>query len=199
MKQSIKNTLKVVFLGVVGFALLVYLTLPKDKTANNENKELTIELLPKIFDVVGANPYTKKESLFSNDEEKFIIVLNHDSLVIFKDLYKKTPKTNIILVANIKDTPWLAKQIAVDDELKKMYKDSKLPLINDSNGAFINALGLKDIKQNRYFIYKVSSNGTILKIYQGEVKEGVMMLNDTNGVSDEEINKSLDEVVKVFE
>jgi hypothetical protein len=26
-----------------------------------------------------------------------------------------------------------------------------------------------------------------------------MMLNDTNGVSDEEINKSLDEVVKVFE
>lgn len=193
-----RNILRVVVLGVVGFSLLVYLTLPKnilDDKKNSENKELSVELLPKSFDIVGKNPYTKKEDLFSKSEEKFIIVLNHDSLAVFKDFYKKIPKTNIILVANISDTPWLIKQMVVDGELEKMYKESKLLLINDSNGSLVNALALKDSKQNRYFVYKLSSNGSIKQIFKGSVKEGAMQ----DGISADEIDKSLNEVVNIFE
>lgn len=193
-----KNTIKVIFLAIVGFAILVYLTLPKnmlDDKSDNGNKKLSIELLPKSFDVVGHNPYTKKESIFIEGEERFIVVLNHDSLAIFKDLYKKIDKSNIILVANVSQTPWLIKQIAVDSELEKMYKESTILLINDSNGVFVNTLGLKDNTQNRYFVYKLLSNGNIEKIYQGDVKEGAML----QGISSDEIDKSLSEIVKVFE
>lgn len=188
-----KNTLKVIFLGIVGFALLVYLTLPENET-NNQNKELNIKILPKYVDVVGKNPYTKIDTLFKLGEEKYIVVLNHDSLAIFKELYKKTDKNNIVLVANISDTPWLIRQITVSSELEKMYKESKIPLINDSNGTFIKALSLNDKKQNRYFLYKLSNDGSIKKIFQSDVKEGAMQ----NGISDEEIEKSLNEIIKIF-
>ncbi|MFW2516877.1 hypothetical protein, partial [Aliarcobacter butzleri] len=74
-------------------------------------------------------------------------------LIVFKVLYKKVDKYNIVLVANISEAPRLIKKIAVIDELEKMYKDSKIPLLTDSNGSFINSLGLNDNKQNICFVY----------------------------------------------
>ncbi|MFY4821043.1 hypothetical protein ACOTVR_12165, partial [Aliarcobacter butzleri] len=71
---------------------------------------------------------------------------------------------------------------------------SKIPLITDSNGSFINSFGLNDNKQNRYFVYKLLVNGTIEKISQGDVKENAMQ----NGISEDEIEKYLDEIIKVF-
>ncbi|MCG3678413.1 hypothetical protein L5F07_03990 [Aliarcobacter butzleri] len=187
-----KNTLKVIFLGIVGFGFLVYLTIPEKKVNKNEN--LTINSIPQYFDIVGNKSYSKIDTLFKLGEEKYIVVLNHDSLIVFKDLYKKIDKNNIVLVANISEAPWLVKKIAVNDELERMYKDSKIALITDSNGSFINSFGLNDNKQNRYFVYKLLANGTIEKISQGDVKENAMQ----NGISDPEIEKYLDEIIKVF-
>lgn len=148
-----KNTIKIVLLGVIGFSLLVYLTVPKNLGNNSsvQNMNLTINSLPRFFDIVGGNPYTKFEEHFRSGEEKYIIFLNHDALAVFKDLYKKTNK-NIVFVANISNTPWLIKQIAVNGELEKMYKNSKIALINDSDGMFVNSLDLNDNQQNKYFI-----------------------------------------------
>ena len=190
----IKNSFRVAFLGIVAFALLMYMTMPNHQnSAKAQAGALNIENIPKYFDVVSSNPYTKVESLFQKGVEKYLIVLNHDSLALFKDLYKYSSK-DIVLIANISNTPWLIKQLAVNKKLEDMYKDSKIPLINDSNGAFINSLALNDNTQNKYFIYKLNSDGTINKINEGLVELNIL----EKGISSENSQKSLEEIVKSF-
>ena len=154
----IKNSLKIVILGIIGFALLVYFTAPKNPNNNEvkvEKSVLNIDFLPKYYEVVRSDSFPKFEMFFQKGVEKYLVVLNHDSLALFKDLYKYTDK-NIVLIANISNTPWIIKQLAVNEKLEGMYKESKIPLINDSNGAFINSLGLNDNTQNKYFVYKLN-------------------------------------------
>ena len=192
----IKNSFKIVILAIIGFALLVYLTAPENPNKNelNPNKNvLNIDFIPRYFEIVGANPYSKFETLFQKGVEKYLIVLNHDSLVLFKDLYKYTDK-NIVLIANVSNTPWLIKQLAVNGKLEEMYKDSKIPLINDSNGLFINNLALNDNTQNKYFIYKLNNDGTIVKINEGLVELNIL----EKGISEELSKKRLEEIKKLF-
>ena len=192
-----KNVLKIVFLGVIGFALLVYLTAPKnmDQSAqlDDSNSAVTIDSIPRYFELIGKSPYTKFETLFQEGTEKYIVVLNHDSLAVFKDLYKKIDK-NIVLIANISNTPWIIKQIAVNGELEKMYKDSNIPLINDDSGSFVRALKINNNKQNQYFVFKLNTDGTIVKVTEGLVKLGAL----EKGLSNEELEKNLNEIVKIF-
>ena len=192
-----KNVLKIVFLGVIGFALLVYLTAPKNMDQSTQlddsNSAVTIDSIPRYFELIGKSPYTKFETLFQEGTEKYIVVLNHDSLAVFKDLYKKIDK-NIVLIANISNTPWIIKQIAVNGELEKMYKDSNIPLINDDSGSFIRALKINNNKQNQYFVFKLNTDGTIVKVTEGLVKLGAL----EKGLSNEELEKSLNEIVKIF-
>ena len=192
-----KNVLKIVFLGVIVFALLVYLTAPKNMDQSTQlddsNSAVTIDSIPRYFELIGKSPYTKFETLFQEGVEKYIVVLNHDSLAVFKDLYKKTDK-NIVLIANISNTPWIIKQIAVNGELEKMYKDSKIPLINDDSGSFIRALKINNNKQNQYFVFKLNTDGSIIKVTEGLVKQGAL----EKGLSNEELEKSLNEIVKIF-
>ena len=192
----IKNSLKVVVLGVIGFFLLVYFTMPKNpnESKNIDSKNsLNINSIPKYFEVIGNNSYVNSESYFSKGVEKYIIVLNHDSLALFKDLYKYTNK-NIILVANISDTPWIIKQFAVDKKLEEMYKDSKIPLINDSKGSFVNSLNLDDKTQNKYFIYKLKNDGIIEKSNEGFVELNIL----EKGISPENLKNGLEEISKLF-
>jgi hypothetical protein len=193
----IKNSFKVAFLGIVAFALLMYMTIPNHKNSNNLSKQndtsLNIDYIPKYVDVIAASPYIKSETLFQKGVEKYLIVLNHDSLALFKDLYKYSDK-NIVLIANISNTPWLIKQLAVNGKLEEMYKESKIQLINDSNGAFINSLRLNDNTQNKYFIYKLNTDGTINKINEAYVELNIL----EKGVSAENLEKSLKEIAKSF-
>ncbi|WP_198304417.1 hypothetical protein [Arcobacter vandammei] len=179
-----KNILKIVFLGVVAFSFLVYLTIPKDKSENIKNIEQKVENIPKNFEIIGKN--IKKDNFFTKDN--YIVLLNHDSLVVFKDLYKKTNK-NIVLVANISNTPWLIKNIAVEGELEKMYKDSEIALISDSNGDFRRFFGKNEDSMNSYIVYKVLENNQIKEIYKGNVKKGALQ----EGILAEDIDKSLEE------
>ena len=192
----IKNSLKIVILGIIGFALLVYFTAPKNPNNNEvkvEKSILNIDFLPKYYEVVRSDSFPKFEMFFQKGVEKYLVVLNHDSLALFKDLYKYTDK-NVVLIANISNTPWIIKQLAVNEKLEGMYKESKIPLINDSNGAFINSLGLNDNTQNKYFIYKLNSDGTIVKINEGFVELNIL----EKGISPENSKKSLEEIIKLF-
>jgi hypothetical protein len=192
-----KNILKIVFLGIIGFGLLTYLTAPKniEKSLNKsvEKTEMSINSIPRYFELVGTSPYTKFETLFPKGIEKYIIVLNHDSLALFKDLYKYTDK-NIVLIANISNTPWIIKQLAVNGKLEEMYKNSSIPLANDSKGIFINSLGLNDNTQNKYFIYKLNIDGTIIKINEGFVELNIL----EKGISLESSKNNLEQIVKLF-
>ena len=191
----IKNSLKIVILGIIGFALLVYLTAPENP--NNkvkiEKSILNIDSLPKYYEIVRTDSFPKFEMFFQKGVEKYLVVLNHDSLALFKDLYKYTNK-DIVLIANISNTPWIIKQLAVNEKLEGMYKESKIPLISDSNGMFMNSLGLNDDTQNKYFIYKLNTDGTIVKINEGFVELNIL----EKGISEELSKKSLEEIKKLF-
>lgn len=193
----IKNSLKIVILGILGFALLVYLTAPKNPNSveinQNSKNVLNIDYIPRYFEVAGKSSYVQFETFFQKGVEKYIIVLNHDSLALFKDLYKYTNK-NIVLVANISNTPWLIKKFAVNGKLDEMYKSSTIPLINDSNGSFINSLALNDNTQNKYFIYKINIDGTIVKVNEGLVELNIL----EKGISEEYSKNSLEKIAKVF-
>ncbi|MDD2895982.1 MAG: hypothetical protein PHG81_08165 [Aliarcobacter sp.] len=193
----IKNSFKIVILGIIGFALLIYLTAPKNPNGvevnQNSKNVLNIDYIPRYFEVAGKSSYVQFETIFQKGVEKYIIVLNHDSLALFKDLYKYTNK-NIVLVANISNTPWLIKQLAVNGKLDEMYKSSTIPLINDSKGGFINCLGLNDNTQNKYFIYKINIDGTIVKVNDGLVELNIL----EKGISQENSKNSLEQIVKSF-
>lgn len=188
-----KNIFKVVLLFVVGFGFLIYLTIPSNIKEDKNQKELDFKNLPAFFDVVNGNNYTKKDDFF-NKFPFYLIVLNHDSLAVFSELHKKNINENIVLVANISNTPWLIKQIAVNGELEKMFKDSKINLINDSSGNFSNSLDINNNSQNGYFVYKVFEDGKITKIFQNSVKKGALQ----NGITKEEIETELENFIKEF-
>lgn len=188
-----KNIFKVVLLFVVGFGFLIYLTIPSNIKEDKNQKELEFKNLPAFFDVVNGNNYTKKDDFFKKFPF-YLIVLNHDSLAIFSQLHKKNINENIVLVANISNTPWLIKQIAVNGELEKMFKDSKINLINDSSGSFSNSLDINNNSQNEYFVYKVFEDGKITKIFQNSVKKGALQ----NGITKEEIETELENFIKEF-
>lgn len=115
-------------------------------------------------------------------------------MAVFSELHKKNINENIVLVANISNTPWLIKQIAVNGELEKMFKDSKINLINDSSGSFSNSLDINNNSQNGYFVYKVLEDGKITKIFQNSVKKGALQ----NGITKEEIETELENFIKEF-
>ena len=188
-----KNIFKVVLLFVVGFGFLIYLTIPSNIKEDKNQKELEFKNLPAFFDVVNGNNYTKKDDFFKKFP-LYLIVLNHDSLAVFSELHKKNINENIVLVANISNTPWLIKQIAVNGELEKMFKDSKINLINDSSGSFSNSLDINNNSQNEYFVYKVFEDGKITKIFQNSVKKGALQ----NGITKEEIETELESFIKEF-
>ncbi|MCT7443845.1 hypothetical protein [Aliarcobacter cryaerophilus] len=188
-----KNIFKVVLLFVVGFGFLIYLTIPSNIKEDKNQKELEFKNLPAFFDVVNGNNYTKKDDFFKKFP-LYLIVLNHDSLAVFSELHKKNINENIVLVANISNTPWLIKQIAVNGELEKMFKNSKINLINDSSGSFSNSLDINNNSQNGYFVYKVFEDGKITKIFQNSVKKGALQ----NGITKEEIETELENFIKEF-
>jgi translation initiation factor 2 beta subunit (eIF-2beta)/eIF-5 len=192
-EASMKNIFKVVLLFVVGFGFLIYLTIPSNIKEDKNQKELEFKNLPAFFDVVNGNNYTKKDDFFKKFP-LYLIVLNHDSLAVFSELHKKNINENIVLVANISNTPWLIKQIAVNGELEKMFKNSKINLINDSSGSFSNSLDINNNSQNGYFVYKVFEDGKITKIFQNSVKKGALQ----NGITKEEIETELENFIKEF-
>lgn len=188
-----KNIFKIILLFVIGFGFLIYLTIPSNIKEDKNQKELEFKNLPAFFDVVNGNNYTKKDDFFKKFP-LYLIVLNHDSLAVFSELHKKNINENIVLVANISNTPWLIKQIAVNGELEKMFKDSKINLINDSSGSFSNSLDINNNSQNGYFVYKVFEDGKITKIFQNSVKKGALQ----NGITKEEIETELENFIKEF-
>lgn len=184
-----KNVFKVVFLGLVGFSLLVYLTLP---STNEKNFAiLDIQSFPKTFELIGKNGYGKMEEFFKKGEEKYILIFNHDGLAIFRDLEENK---NVVLVANLSNTPWIIKQLAVDGKLEELFKNSKNSLIND-NGAFAKVLNLNDNEQNSFHIFKLRKDGLVQEVYKGSVKKDAL----ANGIEEGEKNRILEEVSKILE
>ena len=194
----LKNVLKIVFLGVVGFGLLVYLTAEKP-SANvldkNQVSQLDLKNLPDYLEIVGQDKLVSKNKLFKEGAKTLLIVGNHDSLSVVKDL-RKYYEINIpyVTVANISNAPWFIKKWAIPGKLEELNRGNATPIIYDYEGDVIKALNQFDITKTKYFAYLVSEEGKISKIYEGSVKEDAM----EGSMSESEKVESLSKLVTLI-
>ena len=172
------NLFKVVFLGLAGFALLVFLTAekPKQIIANdNVVNVVKYDALPKTFELVGKDDEIKIESLFKKNQKSLIVVGNHDSLAVVKELPKHFKlEIPYVMVANISSAPWFVKKMFIPGKLEDLNEGTNIPMIYDFEGDMVNALNLTDKTKTKYFAYILTKEGTISKIYEGSVKEGAL-------------------------
>lgn len=179
------NLLKVVFLGIVGFSLLVFLTAEKPKqivVSDNVVNIVKYDSLPSMFELVGTNGDIKRESLFKKDKETLIVVGNHDSLAVVKDLPKFFKlDVSYVMVANISSAPWFVKKMFIPSKLEDLNEGTNIPMIYDFEGKMVNILNVTDNSKTSFFAYLMNKDGLISKIYDGSVKEGALdgSMNET--------------------
>lgn len=179
------NLLKVVFLGLIGFGLLVYLTADEPKAIVSKENVVNIvkyETLPQSFELVGKDDLVKKESLLQKGTKSLIVVGNHDSLSVVKELPKYFKlELPYVMVANISSAPWFVKKMFIPGKLEDLNEGTNIPMIYDFDGDMINALNHTDNAKTKFSAYILSKEGTITKIYDGNVKEGALdgTMNET--------------------
>lgn len=192
------NLLKVVFLGLVGFGLLVFLTAEKPKQIIADDNVVNIvkyDSLPKTFELVGVDVKVNKESLIKKGQKTLIIVGNHDSLSVVKEL-PSLFKIDIpyIMVANISSAPWFVKKMFIPGKLEELNKGSKIPMVFDFDGSMVKILNVTDNSKIRYFSFILSEDGTISKVYQGQVKEGAL----DGSMNESEKKAALEPLIKLL-
>ena len=172
------NLLKIVFLGVAGFALLVFLTAekPKQMLANdNVVKIAKYDSIPSEYELVGKDDKVKRETLFKKDQNTLIVVGNHDSLAVVKELpIMFNIDLPYVMVANISSAPWFVKKMFIPGKLEDLNEGTNIPMIYDFDGDMVNALYVTDNAKTKYAAFLLSKEGTIKKIYEGSVKEGAL-------------------------
>lgn len=185
------NLLKVVFLGLVGFGLLVYFTAEKPKQVIADDNVVNIvkyDSLPALYELVGKDEKVKKENLFKKGEQSLIVVGNHDSLAVVKELSKMFElKIPYVMVANISSAPWFVKKMFIPGKLEELNEDSNTPMIYDFEGDMVNTLNVVDNSKTKFIAFIVSKEGAISKLYEGEVKEGAL----DGTMTDEEKKRAL--------
>lgn len=185
------NLLKVVFLGLVGFGLLVYFTAEKPKQVIANDNVVNIvkyDSLPALYELVGKDEKVKKENLFKKGEQSLIVVGNHDSLAVVKELSKMFElKIPYVMVANISSAPWFVKKMFIPGKLEELNEDSNTPMIYDFEGDMVSTLNVVDNSKTKFIAFIVSKEGAISKLYEGEVKEGAL----DGTMTDEEKKRAL--------
>lgn len=191
----LKNILKIVFLGVIGFGLLIYLTAEKPKNISenvNKSAKLSLSGIPKQIELVGNETPISSSEILKDGVKTLLVVGNHDSLSVIKDL-KKYYEIDLpyVMVANISNAPWFIKKWAIPGKLEELNKDSNIPMIYDTDGLVVTALNQFDTTKTSYFAYMIDENGDIVNIYNGKVKEDAM----DGSMSEEEKKASLKPLV----
>jgi len=192
--------LKVINLILFTIAVIVGITVltvdkPAEQTHVGETKtikvspvKLSLNYFPNSVEVVGKENPVKKNQLFSVSSKTLLIVGNHDSMSVIKDLQKHFDiKIPYVMVANISNAPWFIKKWAIPGKLEELTQGVDAPMIFDNEGFVVRALALNNTEATKYFVYIVSANGDITNVYTGKVKEGAL----ENGITDEQSKASL--------
>ena len=173
-----KNILKIAVLGLIGFGLLVYFTAEKPEQANPNvivKSKLTLENLPKNIELVGSKNIISSSEVFKKGTKTLVIVGNHDSLSVIKDLKKYfTIDIPYVMVANTSAAPWFIKKWAIPGKLEELTKGSNIPMVYDYDGSMVKSLNQYDTSKTGFFAYLIEEDGNITNIYTGKVKEDAM-------------------------
>lgn len=183
------NVLKIVFLGIVAFGIITYFTAekPQEVVANdNVVSVVKYDSLPAKYELVGKDGEVTKDSLFKKGNKTLIVVGNHDSLAVVKELPKYF-KLDIpyVMVANISSAPWFVKKMFIPGKLEELNTGTNIPMIYDFDGLMVNALSVVDNSKTKYIAYMLNADGTVSKLYEGTVKEGAL-----DGTMNEEEKKA---------
>ena len=75
------------------------------------------------------------EDLIKKGEKTLVVVGNHDSLSVVKELPNYFElKTPYIMVANISAAPWFVKKMFIPGKLEELNEGSNIPMIYDFEG-----------------------------------------------------------------
>jgi len=173
-----KNILKIVVLGILGFSALMYFTASKPKEMKSDTinvSELNKKLLPQSFELVGKVEPIAQNELFKEDTPYLIVVGNHDSLAVVKDLKNfYDVEMPFVMVANISSAPWFVKKMFIPGKLEELNKGSEVPMIYDFDGLTVQALNVTNNEKTAFIAYVLDEEGNINKVYEGKVKEGAL-------------------------
>jgi hypothetical protein len=193
-----KNILKIVVLGILGFSALVYFTAskPNAMVANDVNgTALSKEALPQNFELVGTEGLVAKEELFKDNLASLIVVGNHDSLAVVKELNRFFElKIPVVMVANISSAPWFVKKMFIPGKLEELNQGSTIPMIYDFDGFTVQALGVTNNEKTAFIAYLLDEKGNINKLFEGKVKEGAL----DGSMNEEEKKEALLPLVEII-
>jgi hypothetical protein len=191
--MSIWGVIRLVIISAVGVVLLTFLTV--DAPVKIEKKVIDIKNLPKTVELIGYEDekFATKSII---KEDTILFVGNHESIVLSKDLEKmlNLEVGKFVIVSNISDAPWFIKRWQAHTKNEKLKGEKHLPWIYDRDGSIRNFLQVPTSDAIKYFVYKVSSDGIIKRIFIGRVKVGTI-----DGImSPKEIEENLQEVVNII-
>lgn len=180
--------------GVIFAITMFTVEQPTSVQVVKDNKvELSTKYFPLSVEVVGKDKLVKKEELFTSTSKTLLIVGNHDSMAVIKDLKKHFDvKIPYVMVANISNAPWFIKKWAIPGKLKELIKDIDIPMIFDDEGSMVRSLMLYNTEATKYFAYLVNEDGSVKNIYIGTVKEGSL----ENGFTPEEAKTALKPIME---
>ena len=191
--MSIWGIVRLVIISSVGVILLTFLTV--DAPVKIEKKTIDIKNLPKTVELIGYEDekFATKSII---KEDTILFVGNHESIVLSKDLEKmlNLEAGKFVIISNISDAPWFIKRWQAHTQNEKLKGEKHLPWIYDRNGAMRNFLQVPTSDAIKYFVYKVSSDGIIKRIFIGRVKVGTI----DGAMSPKEIAENLQEVVNII-
>ncbi len=159
------KNIKVFLVSILGLFLSINLF------ANNISKDM----LPNSFELVGKDKEVAKDELFKPNTKNLIVVGNHDSLAVVKELGNYFElKTPFVMVANIASAPWFVKKMFIPGKLEELVVGSSIPMIYDFDGDTVKALKVTDNSKTVLIAYILDENNNISKVYEGHVKEGAL-------------------------
>ncbi|OUR70539.1 hypothetical protein A9Q76_07165 [Arcobacter sp. 31_11_sub10_T18] len=163
------------------------------KTVEKKEIKLSLNYFPNSVEVIGKVKLVKKNQLFSVSSKTLLIVGNHDSMSVIKDLKKHFDiKIPYVMVANISNAPWFIKKWAIPGKLLELTQDVDSPMIFDDEGLVVQSLALYNTEPTKYFVYIVHENGDISNVYTGSVKEGALEY----GITDDETKTALSPILE---
>lgn len=193
-----KNILKIALLGVIGIFVLTYLTADKPAELNAQEtstKMVSYDTLPEDFELVGKDGRVTKENLFKKGSKSLIVVGNHDSLAIVRDLPKYTDlNLSYVMVANISSAPWFVKKLFIPGKLEELNNGSKTPMIYDFDGHMVQSLKVTNNEKTSFTAYLIKEDGSIANIYTGTVKEGAL----DGSMNEDEIKAALQPIIALL-
>ena len=178
---------------VVGITFMTATPPVSQKVLNDSSIQLSTKYFPKSIEIVGRDGYTNTDELFIKGSKTLLVVGNHDSLAVVKELPKLFDvKIPYVTVANISNAPWFIKKWAIPGKLEELTKGIDTPMIYDTDGLMVKSLLLDNLEATKFFAYLVNEDGSVKKIHTGTVKEGAL----ENGFTPLEAKMALEPLIE---